>query len=114
MLEQWGFQLRASFAQQLVWFPFSELTVMTHINPTDKYQLVREDSEVYSKADFLKQSSSSQSKQTVLSYFVEKLSEVCSRGLRRLSVLASQSLPLLASVLARVQFFSLWSVAKYR
>ncbi len=41
VLEQWSIQVKASFSQQLLWYPFSELTVMTHLNPTDKYHLVR-------------------------------------------------------------------------
>ena len=40
VLEHWNVQIRSSFSQQLLWFPFSELSVMTHINPTEKYQLV--------------------------------------------------------------------------
>ena len=56
-----------------------------------------------------------QSKQPVLNYFLERLGDVCSRTLRRLSLLASQSLPpLLSSILSRVQFFAQWGVAKNR
>ena len=40
VLEHWAIQLKSSFSQQLVWFPFSELAVMTHLNPTEKYQMV--------------------------------------------------------------------------
>ncbi len=50
----------------------------------------------------------------MLNYFLERLGEVCSRTLRRLSVLASQSLPLLSSILSRVQFFTQWGVSKNR
>ena len=51
----------------------------------------------------------------MLNYFLERLGDVCSRTLRRLSLLASQSLPpLLSSILARVQFFAQWGVAKNR
>ena len=51
----------------------------------------------------------------MLNYFLERLGDVCSRTLRRLSLLASQSLPpLLSSILSRVQFFAQWGVAKNR
>lgn len=40
VLDQWSVQLKSSFSQQLLWFPFSELSVMTHVNPTEKYQMV--------------------------------------------------------------------------
>lgn len=94
VLGQWGIQLKSSYCQQLLWFPFSELTVMTHLNPTEKYSM---------------------SKQPVLNYFLERLGDVCSRALRRLSLLTSQSLPpLLCSILSRVQFFAQWGVAKNR
>jgi len=94
VLGQWGIQLKSSYCQQLLWFPFSELTVMTHLNPTEKYNM---------------------SKQPVLNYFLERIGEVCSRTLRRLSLLASQSLPpLLSAILSRVQFFAQWGVAKNR
>jgi hypothetical protein len=51
----------------------------------------------------------------VFNYFLERVGDLCSRGLRRLSVLiASQNLPLISSILSRVQFFTQWSVAKNR
>ena len=52
----------------------------------------------------------------MLNYFLERLGDVCSRALRRLSLLlTSQSLPpLLCSILSRVQFFAQWGVAKNR
>lgn len=43
VLGQWGIQLKSSYCQQLLWFPFSELTVMTHLNPTEKYNMVRKE-----------------------------------------------------------------------
>lgn len=55
-----------------------------------------------------------QTKQPTLNYFLERLSEVCSRALRKLSVITSQTLPMLSSILSRVQFFSQWSVSKHR
>ena len=120
VLGQWGIQLKSSYCQQLLWFPFSELTVMTHLNPTEKYSMVsrneagpptreRESSFLPSFPILL------QSKQPVLNYFLERLGDVCSRALRRLSLLTSQSLPpLLCSILSRVQFFAQWGVAKNR
>ena len=49
-----------------------------------------------------------------MNHLLEKVGEFCSRAIRKVSVLASNSLPMLASVLSRVQFFTMWSVAKHR
>ena len=99
VLEHWGLQLKSSFRQQLVWFPFSELTVMTHVNPTEKYHVAR---------------------RPLLSRVLESVGEMSSRCLRRISLYLATtraaffSGPLLLSILGRFQFFSLWSAAKHR
>lgn len=93
VLESFDAQCKSSLYQQLQWFPFSELIVMTHINPADKMQLV---------------------KQPLTSMLFERLSYVCSHLLRIASQTALPQFPWLAALLGRVQFFSLWSVAKHR
>ena len=45
---------------------------------------------------------------------MERIGDVCSRALRKLSVLTSLNMPLISSILSRVQFFVQWSVAKHR
>jgi len=118
VLEQWTLHVRSSFCQQLLWYPFSELTVMTHVNPTDRYQIA---------------------KQSMFNQIMEGLGEFCARAVRRVSLLVATArarscrrgsddhgylMPgktyhgkgpsLLFSLLARLQFFSLWSTAKQR
>merc|ERR1712107_442343 len=65
LLDTWSLVSRSSSSQQLTWFPFTELVVITHTSELD-----------------------------------------------RLSWASSQ--PLLSSLLARVQFISLWTAARHR
>jgi len=118
VLDQWSLQVKSSFSQQLVWYPFSELTVVTHVNPTDKYTMA---------------------KQPLFNYWMECLGEMCARAVRKVSLLLSAArvragrrgdddcghlVPgktyrgrgpsLVSSLLSRLQFFAMWSAAKQR
>ena len=55
-----------------------------------------------------------QSKQPVLNYFFERFGEFCSTALRKLGLLTARTLPMVSSILARIQFFTQWSICKNR
>jgi len=94
ILETWGVIYRTSEAQQISWYPFTELVILTHTNALDK--------------------NSWSCKQSWVSQKLGLCSEYVARAARKINILLSSSLPLFSSLLARIQFFSMWSVARYR
>ncbi|XP_040578787.1 L-gulonolactone oxidase [Lepeophtheirus salmonis] len=95
VMEQWSMQFKSSFCQQLTWFPFSELMVMTHLNPSDPY--------------------SNESSQPWLNFVLEKAFDYFSWFIRQIGIFASQyDAPVFNSVLSRIQFIAQWSIAKNR
>jgi len=96
VLETWGVVYRTSKAQQISWYPFTELVILTHTNAIDKNTWA--------------------SKQSWVNQKLGLCTEWLARATRKLNILISSSLrvPFLSSLLARVQFISMWSVARYR
>jgi len=94
LLDTWSLVSRSSSAQQLVWFPFTELVVITHTSELDRLSWA--------------------SPQPILSKVVEWVSEWGARVVRRVNLLLFTHIPILSSLLARVQFISLWTAARHR
>jgi hypothetical protein len=93
ILETWSLVHRTSFSQQLTWYPFSELVILTHTSLLHSNVAVA---------------------QSYLNRRFSDISRAIARAVRKVNLFLFSSAPLLSSVLARVQFISLWSVAKNR
>jgi len=93
ILESWSLVHRTSLSQHLIWYPFSELVILTHTSLLNRNVAVAQ------------------------SYINRQFSN-CSRSIaklmRKINIFLFSSAPFLSSVLARIQFISLWSVAKNR
>lgn len=94
ILETWGVVYRTSQAQQISWYPFTELVILTHTNAMDK--------------------NTWSCKQSWVNQKLGSCSQWVARTARKINIFLSSSLPLFSSLLARVQLFSMWSVARYR
>jgi len=94
LLDTWSLVSRSSSCQQLTWFPFTELVVITHTSELDRLSWA--------------------SSQPLLSQVLGKASEKAAAVIRRINLAFFSSLPLLSSLLARVQFISLWTAARHR
>jgi len=94
LLDTWSLVSRSSSSQQLTWFPFTELVVITHTSELDRLSWA--------------------SSQPLLSQVLGKASEKVAAIIRRINLAFFSSLPLLSSLLARVQFISLWTAARHR
>ena len=94
LLDTWSLVSRSSRSQEILWFPFTELVVITHTSPLDKL--------------------SWNSPQSLLSSCLGTLSTHLASFTRRVNLVLFTSLPLLSSMLARVQFISLWTAARHR
>lgn len=94
ILESWSLVHRASQSQRMIWFPFSELVVLTHTSILDRNTWAV-------KQSWLKE------KFTNLSLSLAHL-------MRTVNIVLFPGLPLFSSMLARMQFISLWTAAKYR
>jgi len=94
VMETWHMVHRTSDHQQLTWFPFTELVIITHTTGIDKLSL-----------------SVCQSR---VSMFLTEASEWIANIIRKFNVGCLSSLSMLSCVMARVQFISLWTAARYR
>lgn len=94
LLDTWSLVSRSSKAQEIHWFPFSELVVITHTQELDRL--------------------SWSSAQPFLSQVLGRMSEWIALVTRRINLSIFSSLPLISSMLARVQFISLWTAARHR
>jgi len=93
ILESWSLVHRTSLSQHLIWYPFSELVILTHTSLLNRNLAVT---------------------QSYINRRFSDFSREMARVLRKINVLLFSSSPLLSSVLARIQFISLWSVARNR
>eukprot|EP00092_Neocalanus_flemingeri_P011477 GFUD01012370.1.p1 GENE.GFUD01012370.1~~GFUD01012370.1.p1 ORF type:complete len:477 (-),score=163.99 GFUD01012370.1:904-2334(-) len=94
VVDTWSMVHRTSNHQQITWFPFTELVIITHTSSLDKLSFA--------------------SCQSRLFMFLTEASEWLATLIRRVNIVCFSSLPMLSSVLARVQFISLWTAARYR
>merc|ERR1719369_1421209 len=94
VLDTWSLVHRTSSSQQLTWFPFSELAVISHTSPLARQAWTQD--------------------QPRVNLILELISVWLARFIRRLNLLLFSSLPLFSSILARVQFISLWTAARHR
>jgi len=93
ILESWNLVHRTSLSQQLIWYPFSELVILTHTSLLNRNLAVT---------------------QSYINRRFSEFSHAMASIVRRANILLFKSAPLLSSVLARIQFISLWSVANHR
>lgn len=93
ILGQWNTLTKDSVRQQLFWFPFTDLAVLTHISSAPKFQTPE---------------------QPILCYISEKIGEMLLSFLRHLSSVICQQIPLLSTIFARLQFILSWTVSKNR
>jgi len=94
VVDTWTMMHRTSDHQQITWFPFTELVIISHTSTLDKLSFAV--------------------RQSRLTMFLTEASEWFATIIRRLNIVLFTSLPMLSSVLARVQFISLWTAARYR
>jgi len=94
VVDTWSMVHRTSEHQQITWFPFTELVIISHTSSLDKLSFAVT--------------------QSRLNMFLTEASEWLATIIRRLNIVLFSSLPMLSSVLARVQFISLWTAARYR
>jgi len=94
LLDTWSLVSRSSTAQQIHWFPFTELMIITHTSELDRLSWA--------------------SPQPVISQVLGMASQWVATITRRINIALFCSLPLLSSMMARVQFISLWTAARYR
>jgi len=94
VLDTWSMMHRTSDHQQITWFPFTELVIISHTSSIDRLSFAVT--------------------QSRLTMFLTEASEWLATLIRRLNIVLFSSLPMLSSVLARVQFISLWTAARYR
>jgi len=94
VVDTWAMMHRTSNHQQITWFPFTELVIITHTSSLDKLSFAV--------------------RQSRLNMFLTELSEWFASLVRKVNLVCFSSLPMLSSVLARVQFISLWTAARYR
>jgi len=94
VLDTWSLVHRTSESQQLQWFPFTKLVVISHTSPLAKQSGTEE--------------------QPRLHQVLEQISLWVARVIRRINILLFTNLPLLSSILARVQFISQWTAARHR
>ena len=95
LLDTWSLVSRSSSSQQLTWFPFTELVVITHTSELDRW--VRFLQVVLQLLIRLSWASS----QPLLSQVLGKASEKVAAIIRRINLAFFSSLPLLSSLLAR-------------
>lgn len=93
VMDSWG--LVRSSHQQLHWFPFTELVVISHTSPQDRLSACTQEQPYHSK---------------ILGHASEWLASFT----RKVNIILFASLPLLSSMLARVQFISMWTAARHR
>jgi len=93
ILESWSLVHRTSLSQHLIWYPFSELVILTHTSLLNRNVAVS---------------------QSFVNRRLSDCSSAIANGVRKINLFLFSSVPLLSSVLARIQFISLWSVAKNR
>ncbi|XP_023332500.1 L-gulonolactone oxidase [Eurytemora carolleeae] len=93
ILETWSLVHRTSFSQQLIWYPFSELVILTHTSNLNRNVAIA---------------------QSFINRQFSNTSRAVARFIRKINLFLFSSAPILSSVLARIQFISLWSVAKNR
>lgn len=93
VMDSWG--LVRSSHQQLHWFPFTELVVISHTSPLDRLSGCTQEQPYHSK-------------------ILGNISEWLASFTRKVNILLFTSLPLLSSMLARVQFISMWTAARHR
>jgi len=94
VVDTWSMVHRTSNHQRITWFPFTELVIITHTSSLDKLSFAV--------------------CQSRLNMFLTEVSEWLATLIRRVNLVCFSSLPMLSSVLARVQFISLWTAARYR
>jgi len=94
VVDTWSMVHRTSNHQQITWFPFTELVIITHTSSLDKLSFAV--------------------CQSRLNMFLTEASEWFASLVRRVNIVCFSRLAMLSSVLARVQFISLWTAARYR
>jgi FAD/FMN-containing dehydrogenase len=94
LMDTWSLVSRSSTSQELIWFPFTELVVISHTSELDRLSWA--------------------APQPLLGQALTGLSSAIAALTRRLNLALFSSLPLLSSMLARVQFISLWTAARHR
>jgi len=94
LLDTWSLVSRSSKSQEIHWFPFTELVVITHTSELDRLSWA--------------------STQPLISQLLGTFSLWVAAVTRRINLALFSNLPLLSSMLARVQFISLWTAARHR
>lgn len=94
LLDTWSLVSRSSRAQEIHWFPFTELVVITHTSELDRLSWA--------------------SSQTLVSHILGAISQWVAAITRKINLALFSNIPLLSSMMARVQFISLWTAARYR
>lgn len=94
VVDTWSMLHRTSEHQQVTWFPFSEMVIISHTSTLDRLSFAVMPSR--------------------LSTFFCEMSERLASLIRRLNIILFNNMPMLSSILARVQFISLWTAARYR
>lgn len=94
LLDTWSMVSRSSRSQEILWFPFTELVVLSHTSEMDRLSWA--------------------SPQPIVSQVLGSLSRSVAAVIRNVNLALFSSLPLLSSMLARVQFISLWTAARHR
>ena len=93
LLDTWSLVSRSSSSQQLTWFPFTELVVITHTSELDRWvRFLQVVSQVLIRLSWA-------SSQPLLSQVLGKASEKVAAIIRRINLAFFSSLPLLSSLL---------------
>jgi len=94
VMDTWHMVHRSSDTQQLTWFPFTELVIISHTSSIDKLSFAV--------------------CQSRFSCYLTSASEWVASLVRKINVNFLSRVSMLSCMLARVQFISLWSAARYR